>query len=111
MKRSFHWGTQRGGGKKLSAKIKPVFYRVLRASLWRMGQMFGFLQHFGWVPNDKFEYGSAQQMMPKFDNVQMENVDAYAATVLKFGDVDVIDELIDGIDNDNDYNILEEALV
>lgn len=72
--------------------------------------MFGFLQHFGWVPNDKFEYGSAQQM-PKFDNVQMENVDAYAATVLKFGDVDVIDELIDGIDNDNDYNILEEALV
>jgi hypothetical protein len=110
MKRSFHRGTQRGGGKKSSAKIKPVFYRVLRAALWRMGQMFGFLQHFGWVPNDKFEYGSTQQM-PKFDNVQMENVDAYAATVLKFGDVDFIDELIDGIDDDNDYNILEEALV
>jgi hypothetical protein len=49
--------------------------------------------------------------MPRFKNVQMENVDAYAATVLKFGDVSVIDDLIDGIDNDDDYNIIQEAQV
>jgi hypothetical protein len=62
MKRSFHRGTQRGGGKKTSAKIRPVFFRVLRASLWRMGQMFGFLQHFGWVPNEKFVWRTWTRM-------------------------------------------------
>jgi hypothetical protein len=66
--------------------------------------------NFGWVPNKKFVYGSTTKM-PRFKNVQMENVDAYAATVLKFGDVSVIDDLIDGIDNDDDYNIIQEAQV
>jgi hypothetical protein len=42
----------------------------------------------------------------------MENVDAYAVTVVKFGDVSVIsNDLIDGIDNDDDYNIIQEAQV
>jgi hypothetical protein len=83
---------------------------VLRASLWRVGQMFGFLQHFGWVPNEKFVYGLTTKL-PKFQNVQMEKVDAYAATVVKFGDVSVINDLIDGIDTDDDYNIIQEAQV
>jgi hypothetical protein len=109
MKRSFHRGTQRGGGRKKSAKIRPVFFRVLRASLWRMGQMFGFLKHFGWVPNETFKYGEVKKL-PKFENVQMDEVKDYALSVINFGDSELLNDLVSEIDpDDDDLLVVAEA--
>ena len=39
MKRSFHRNTQRGGCKRGTSKILPVFLRLHRAMMWRMGHL------------------------------------------------------------------------
>lgn len=97
MKRSFHRGTQRGGGRKRQGKIKPVFYRVMRASKWRMGHLGGMLEHFGHRANDTFEWGNMYRL-PKFANVLTEEIEEYASCILKFGDSEVLEEILDGID-------------
>lgn len=99
MKRSFHRGTQRGGGRRRQGKIKPVFYRVMRASKWRMGHLGGMLKHFGHKTSPTFEWGNFYKL-PKFSNVSTEDIEEYASCVLKFGSSEVIDEIVDDIDID-----------
>jgi hypothetical protein len=99
MKRSFHRGTQRGGGRRRQGKIKPVFYRVLRASKWRMGHLGGMLQHIGHKINNTFEWGNLYKL-PKFSNVSTEEIEDYASMVLKFGSNELLDTILDTIDVD-----------
>jgi hypothetical protein len=97
MKRSFHRGTQKGGGRVRTSKLRPVFFRVLRAALWRMGHMCGMLQHFGWVRDTVFKYGVLNKL-PKFENIETREIRAYTLSVLKFGDTTYMDGLVDAMD-------------
>ena len=94
MKRSFHRGTQRGGSRSGRSKIMPVFLRMVRASMWRMGHLMGLLKVAGVDENEKFEYGKSMKL-PKFRNVSDEEIHNYAMTVLKYCDRELLDILDD----------------
>lgn len=103
MKRSFHRGTQRGGCRR-KGKLKPVFFRIVRAAMWRMGHMEGLLHHFGYKKNEHFEYGNIFKL-PNFENVMSEEIKEYAGSILQFGR-DWLDDLVDSID-DTELEIAE----
>jgi hypothetical protein len=109
MKRSFHRGTQRGGSRKQSSKIKPVFYRILSAAKWRMGHFSGLLQHFGFKPAAEFKYGDILKI-PKFENIPTEDINAYAESVLQFRNSELLNEIEEMVEYDSD-NDLEEEMV
>ena len=107
MKRTFHRGTQRGGSKKGTSKIRPVFLRMIRAALWRMGHLCGFFKHFGNVETRSYRFGDVSKL-PKFKNVSTDELRNYSMTILKFGDLDflnTINEEMDTMESLEDNNI------
>ena len=105
MKRSFHRNTQRGGCKRGTSKILPVFLRLHRAMMWRMGHLEGLFLKFGFkVP--KFTYGK-KLSLPKFENVSIDELREYTATVLNYASPEDIDEIctaLEGVDQFEEFN-------
>ena len=114
MKRSFHRGTQRGGGRGDKSKVQPIFLRMLRAAMWRMGHLAGLLFHVAGINGrEKFQYGKDMKL-PKFRNIPNEDIGDYAMTILKYGDAELIQTLDDQVNmtltSDGDDLLFENEL-
>ena len=97
MKRTFHRGTSKGGGGVGKSKIRPVFLRMIRAAMWRMGHLRGLLESVGFNDFARFKLGERMKL-PKFRNIASSEIRNYAMTVLKYGSTDVLDEITDMVD-------------
>jgi hypothetical protein len=102
-KRGFHHNTQRGGSRKVSSKLLPVFYRHHRRGMWLIGHLLeGLFKSLGFNDNVKFEYGK-RLILPKFENVSIDELREFGNKVLKFAplaELNNLSEVLDDYDNE-----------
>jgi hypothetical protein len=110
-KRGFHHNTQRGGSRKVSSKLLPVFYRHHRRGMWLIGHLEGLFKSLGFNDNVKFEYGK-RLILPKFKNVSIAELREFGNKVLKFAplaELNILSEVLDDYDDELSTSDIMEA--
>jgi len=108
LKRTSHKNSQRGGGRKKSSKLLPIFQRMIRAMMWRTGHLLGLFQFLGYNDNIELEYGKLKHV-PNFSQTTDEQLKEFAKTLFYFGEESDIEELTEYIDSDGDGEIIQTA--
>ena len=71
LKRSFHWSSSEGGGRRGSSKLVPIMHWLICAMMWRCRYLDGLFAHSGFDDRMLIKYGEKENL-PKFDNVKLE---------------------------------------